>query len=113
MRLHLKFAASLDVEARTYSHPRLQRTSDSRRATGGMYRLERLANHVPQAQDGILGLRPHWGCLGGSEEQRGILLEAALHVLRAPPPSPTSSLPCVVSEAARGEVVCGNPQDAG
>lgn len=29
-----------------------------------------------EARDDVWALRPHWGCLGGSVEQRGILLEA-------------------------------------
>ncbi|CAE7614577.1 Ttc38 [Symbiodinium natans] len=41
-----------------------------------------------KARNGILELKQHWGCLGGSEEQRGILLEAV-----------------------KGPVVCGNPQE--
>ncbi|CAE7295894.1 TTC38 [Symbiodinium pilosum] len=40
-----------------------------------------------KARSGILELKAQWGCLGGSEEQRGILLEAA-----------------------KGPVVCGNTQ---
>mmetsp|Transcript_62265 Transcript_62265/g.128763 ORF Transcript_62265/g.128763 Transcript_62265/m.128763 type:complete len:113 (-) Transcript_62265:147-485(-) len=43
-----------------------------------------------KARNCILELKPHWGCLGGSEEQRGILLEAV-----------------------KGPVVCGNPQEEG
>eukprot|EP00913_Durusdinium_trenchii_P004143 g3838.t1 len=39
-----------------------------------------------KARDDVWALRPHWGCLGGSVEQRGILLEAV-----------------------KGPVVCGEP----
>ena len=40
-------------------------------------RLEWSCCHLSwQARNCILELKPHWGCLGGSEEQRGILLEA-------------------------------------
>lgn len=40
-----------------------------------------------KARDDVWALRPHWGCLGGSVEQRGILLEAV-----------------------KGPVVCGEPK---
>jgi len=40
-----------------------------------------------KAREEVWALRPRWGCLGGSEEQRGILIEAV-----------------------KGPVVCGDPK---